>query len=110
MKHLQSFDEFLNESSNNYSMEDIFITIDGCKESYNEQLYKDLGSEYIDTPGNFEDEFEDYEDIVDFLRSNMGSKTFDKLHKLIDKNLKNKDLLDYMKANYDPKYIKSVTK
>ena len=37
------------------------------------------GQEYIDTPGYYEEEKGEYEDIFDFYESNAGTEDYDKL-------------------------------
>jgi hypothetical protein len=43
------------------------------------QIKKIMGKDYIDTPGFYEDEKDDYEDVIDFMMSNMGREDFNEL-------------------------------
>ena len=63
-KSTQDFEEFLEE-------------IDGMPEV---RIKRIMGKDYIDTPGGFRDEAEDYDnDIVEYTLSNMGRKDFEAL-------------------------------
>lgn len=42
-------------------------------------IKKIMGKEYIDTPGGWADEKDDYDDIEDYMISNMGRKGFEEL-------------------------------
>jgi flagellar hook-basal body complex protein FliE len=51
--------------------------IDGMPES---AIKKIMGKDYIDTPGNYSEEAEDYDnDIEEYMISNMGNKEYEKL-------------------------------
>jgi len=63
-KSTQDFEEFLEE-------------IDGMPEH---RIKRIMGKDYIDTPGGFRDEADDYDnDIVEYTLSNMGRKDFEAL-------------------------------
>jgi hypothetical protein len=63
-KSTQDFEEFLEE-------------IDGMPEV---RIRRIMGDDYIDTPGGFRDEADDYDnDIVEYTLSNMGRKDFEAL-------------------------------
>ena len=62
-KNTEDFEAFLKE-------------IDSMPEA---QIKKIMGKDYIDTPGFYEDEKDDYADVTDFMMSNMGRKEFQKL-------------------------------
>ena len=63
-KNTEDFEAFLEE-------------IDGMPES---AIKKIMGKDYIDTPGGYADEAEDYDnDIVEYMISNMGRSEFEKL-------------------------------
>jgi hypothetical protein len=87
----KALDEFGEESeeelNKEYSKEDILITIDSTPQA---DLVDELfGSEeeYIDTPGFYYEEKEDYgDDILSFMKSNMGEQEFNKLIEWIDNN------------------------
>jgi hypothetical protein len=67
------FEEFLEE-------------IDGMPES---RIRRIMGNKYIDTPGGYRDEAEDYDnDIVEYMISNMGRKEFEKLKAYWETNIK----------------------
>lgn len=56
---------------------DFLEEIDGMPEN---RIKRIMGKDYIDTPGGFRDEADDYDnDIEDYTRSNMGSKDFNEL-------------------------------
>ena len=58
-------------------------------ETMGEGLIKDImGKDYIDTPGFYEDEKDDYDGVEDFMLSNMGKKDFKKLEDYWKKNVK----------------------
>jgi len=70
-KNTEDFEAFLEE-------------IDGMPES---AIKKIMGKDYIDTPGFYQDEKDDYEDIIDFMISNMGNKEFEKLQDWWESNV-----------------------
>ena len=56
---------------------DFLEEIDGMPEN---RIKRIMGKDYIDTPGGFRDEADDYDnDIEDYTRSNMGSSDFNAL-------------------------------
>lgn len=62
---------------NTKNFEDFLEEIDGMGEA---QIKKIMGKDYIDTPGNYSEEAEDYDnDIVEYMLSNMGKKDLEKL-------------------------------
>ena len=70
----------VNEAENFKSTKDFldFLEeIDGMPEN---RIKRIMGKDYIDTPGGFRDEADDYDnDIEEYTRSNMGNKDFEKL-------------------------------
>ena len=71
-KNTKDFESFLEE-------------IDSMPES---AIKKIMGKDYIDTPGFYQDEKEDYDnDIIEFMISNMGSKEFEKLQDWWESNV-----------------------
>jgi len=64
-KNTKDFEKFLEE-------------IDGMGEF---QIKKIMGKDYIDTPGFYSDEKDDYDDVIDLMKSNMGKSDFEKLKK-----------------------------
>ena len=64
-KNTKDFEKFLEE-------------IDGMGEF---QIKKIMGEDYIETPGFYSDEKDDYDDVIDFMTSNMGKSDFEKLKK-----------------------------
>jgi hypothetical protein len=69
--------------------------IDGMPEA---QIRKIMGKDYIDTPGNYAEEAEDYDnDIEDYMISNMGKKEFEKLVSYWKNNVKESFLDAYDK-------------
>jgi hypothetical protein len=72
-KATKDFEEFLEE-------------IDGMPES---RIKRIMGSKYIDTPGGFRDEADDYDnDIIEYMIANMGRKEFEKLQDYWETNIK----------------------
>ena len=61
---------------NTKDFEDFLEEIDSMGEA---QIRKIMGKDYIDTPGFYQDEKDDYEDVIDFMMSNMGREDFNKL-------------------------------
>ena len=65
--------------------EDFLEEIDGMGDF---NIKKIMGKDYIDTPGFYQDEKEDYDnDIIDFMTSNMGTKEFEKLKSWWENNV-----------------------
>jgi hypothetical protein len=72
-KATKDFEEFLEE-------------IDGMPEV---RIKRIMGNKYIDTPGGFRDEADDYDnDIVEYMIANMGRKEFEKLKDYWETNIK----------------------
>jgi hypothetical protein len=69
---------------NTTDFEKFLIEIDGMGES---QIKKIMGKEYIDTPGFYQDEKGNYDDVEDFMRSNMGTSEFEKLESWWESNV-----------------------
>ncbi len=77
----------LNEAKgfkNTTDFEKFLIEIDGMGDS---QIKKIMGKDYIDTPGFYQDEKEDYDDVEDFMRSNMGDSEFEELESWWENNV-----------------------
>ena len=70
-KNTKDFEEFLKE-------------IDAMPES---AVRKIMGKEYIDTPGFYEDEKDDYDDVIDFMISNMGADIYHQLEQWWENNV-----------------------
>lgn len=71
-KSTQDFEEFLEE-------------IDGMLEV---RIKRIMGKDYIDTPGGYRDEAEDYDnDIIEYMISNMGRSEFEKLQDWWESNV-----------------------
>ncbi|NND23592.1 MAG: hypothetical protein HKN86_02760, partial [Acidimicrobiia bacterium] len=70
-KNDEDFEEFLKE-------------IDAMPEG---KIRKIMGKDYIDTPGFYQDEKDNYEDVIDFMTSNMGTKEFEKLQDWWENNV-----------------------
>ena len=64
-------------------LEQFLIAIDATPESIIRNI---MGDEYIDTPGYYSEEAEDYDGIFDFMRSNMGTAEFGRLIEWHDLN------------------------
>ena len=87
-----TFASFVNESvvseakgfKNTTDFEKFLIEIDGMGES---QIKKIMGKDYIDTPGYYQDEKGDYDDVEDFMRSNMGDSEFEELESWWENNV-----------------------
>lgn len=58
--------------------------IEGMPEA---MIKKIMGKEYIDTPGGWADEKDDYDDIEDYMISNMGRKGFEELQDWWENNV-----------------------
>jgi hypothetical protein len=72
-KATKDFEEFLEE-------------IDGMPEV---RIKRIMGNKYIDTPGGFRDEADDYDnDIIEYMIANMGRKEFEKLQDYWETNIK----------------------
>ena len=69
---------------NTTDFEKFLIEIDGMGEFKIKQI---MGKDYIDTPGFYQDEKKNYDDVIDFMQSNMGQKEFDKLESWWDNNV-----------------------
>lgn len=70
---------------NTENFEDFLEEIDGMPES---AIKKIMGKDYIDTPGGYADEAEDYDnDIIEYMISNMGRKEFEKLQDWWESNV-----------------------
>lgn len=70
---------------NTKDFEKFLIEIDSMKES---DIREIMGDEYIDTPGNYKEEKKDYDDIFDYMKSNMGKKEFELLEQYWLTNIK----------------------
>ena len=80
LKELGIKESVVNEAAkfkNTKNFEDFLEEIDGMGEA---GIKKIMGKDYIDTPGNYNEEAEDYDnDIVEYMISNMGKKEFERL-------------------------------
>jgi hypothetical protein len=70
-KNDEDFEEFLKE-------------IDAMPER---AVRKIMGKEYIDTPGFYQDEKDDYDDVIDFMISNMGANIYHQLEQWWELNV-----------------------
>jgi hypothetical protein len=61
---------------NENDLEIFLIAIDATPEYIIREVMKD---EYIDTPGYWSQEKDDYSDIFEFMQANMGQKEFTRL-------------------------------
>jgi hypothetical protein len=67
------------------NFEDFLEEIDGMGDY---QIKKIMGKDYIDTPGYYSEEAEDYDnDIIEFMISNMGRSEFEKLKDYWENNV-----------------------
>lgn len=69
---------------NTVDFEKFLIEIDGMGDY---DIKKIMGKDHIDTPGFYQDEKKDYDGVLDFMRSNMGQKEFDKLESWWENNV-----------------------
>ena len=70
----------VNEAQNFKSTKDFLDFLEEIDGMPEHRIKRIMGKDYIDTPGGFRDEADDYDnDIEDYTRSNMGSKDFEKL-------------------------------
>jgi hypothetical protein len=70
-KNDEDFEEFLKE-------------IDAMPER---EVRKIMGKEYIDTPGFYQDEKDNYDDVIDFMISNMGANIYHQLEQWWELNV-----------------------
>jgi hypothetical protein len=99
------------------NFEDFLEEIDGMGDS---QIKKIMGKDYIDTPGFYSEEADDYNnDIIEFMTSNMGKSDFEKLKDYWENNVAEslvneaKSLLfsfDYNTDEDDVDYIQGLLK
>ena len=93
MKNIPTFEDFIYESINEAEkfkatkdFEEFLEEIDGMPEV---RIKRIMGNKYIDTPGGYRDEADDYDnDIVEYMISNMGRKEFEKLQTYWETNIK----------------------
>jgi hypothetical protein len=64
-------------------LEEFLIAIDGLDEGTIREI---VGDEYIDTPGFYLQEGDNYDGVFDFMRSNMGLSEFGRLIEWGDRN------------------------
>ena len=64
-------------------LEEFLIAIDGLDEGTIREI---VGDEYIDTPGFYLQEGDNYDGVFDFMRSNMGLSEFGRLIEWGDQN------------------------
>ena len=87
--YINSFEEFLNEAEKfkaTKDFEDFLEEIDGMDER---SIKLKMGKDYIDTPGSYRDEADDYDnDITEYMIANMGRKEFEKLKAYWETNIK----------------------
>jgi hypothetical protein len=103
--HIPTYEAFLNESINEAEkfkatkdFEEFLEEIDGMPEV---RIKRIMGSKYIDTPGGYRDEADDYDnDIVEYMISNMGRKEFEKLKAYWETNIKESVNEARMKTTY----------
>ena len=89
IKNIKKLDEsVVNEGKgfkNTEDFEAFLEEIDGMPES---AIKKIMGKDYIDTPGGYRDEAEDYDnDITEYMISNMGRKEFEELKNYWENNV-----------------------
>jgi hypothetical protein len=86
---------------NTTDFEKFLIEIDGMGES---QIKKIMGKDYIDTPGYYKDEKGDYDDVEDFMRSNMGTPEFEKLESWWENNVA-ESVVTEAEVNSDEEFV-----
>ena len=64
-------------------LEEFLIAIDGLDEGTIREI---VGDEYIDTPGFYRQEGDNYDGVFDFMRSNMDISEFGRLIEWSDQN------------------------
>ncbi len=74
---------------NNEDFEEFLKEIDAMPER---AVRKIMGKDYIDTPGFYQDEKDDYEDVIDFMISNMGADIYHQLEQWWELNVMKKGL------------------
>lgn len=87
--YINTFEDFLNEAEKFKStkdFEDFLEEIDGMDER---SIKLKMGKDYIDTPGGYRDEADDYDnDITEYMMANMDKKEFEKLKAYWETNIK----------------------
>ena len=86
---------------NTTDFEKFLIEIDGMGES---QIKKIMGKDYIDTPGFYQDEKGDYDDVEDFMRSNMGTSEYEKLESWWENNVA-ESVVTEAEVNSDEEFV-----
>jgi len=86
---------------NTTDFEKFLIEIDGMGES---QIKKIMGKDYIDTPGYYQDEKGNYDDVEDFMRSNMGDSEFEELESWWENNVA-ESVVTEAEVNSDEEFV-----
>lgn len=89
---------------NTKDFEDFLEEIDGMGEA---QIKKIMGKDYIDTPGFYQDEKDDYEDVIDFMISNMGREDFNKLKDWWENNVAESTITEGRKVTLKRRYTEN---
>lgn len=100
LENLKSFDIFvanMNESEVNeakkYTLDQVLTKVDASSLDVVETgLLEPLGKAIkgFDTPGGYSEEYDDYDDIKDYMIQNMGSKMYKELADAINFGIKSK--------------------
>ena len=90
-KNTEDFEEFLKE-------------IDAMPER---AIRKIMGKDYIDTPGFYQDEKDNYEDVIDFMISNMGADIYHQLEQWWELNVMTPGLRESINESMSSYYFDS---
>jgi hypothetical protein len=96
-------ESFINEAEKFKStkdFEEFCEEIDGMPE---QRIKRIMGKDYIDTPGGYRDEAEDYDnDITEYMISNMGRKDFEELKSWWENNVAESTVVESGFRHSDP--------
>jgi len=74
MNHIKLFEDFQGKPD---ALQAFLIKINALPENVIRDIMGD--AEYIDTPGNYDEEKKDYDDVEDYMQQNMGTESYKKL-------------------------------
>ena len=81
-------ESFINEAEKFKSTKDFEEFCEEIDSMPEQRIKKIMGKDYIDTPGGYRDEAEDYDnDITEYMISNMGRKDFEELKSWWENNV-----------------------
>ena len=109
---LNTFNEFVGEAftneakgfKNTEDFEEFLKEIDAMPER---AVRKIMGKDYIDTPGFYQDEKGDYDDVTDFMISNMGADIYHQLEQWWELNVMTPGLRESINESMSSYYFDS---